>query len=117
LTRIPKPECDIINAKPTEKNGRHIHIMLNDWCYTIQAYDGAGRNVGVKELEHRIREVVKDVQKREAEGQRAKRIGILTSDDRTQWAKVSPLVAFWTFESLNVAIESRTSLDFIRPKS
>ncbi|CAE6415782.1 unnamed protein product, partial [Rhizoctonia solani] len=87
LTRIPKPECDIINAKPTEKNGRHIHIMLNDWCYTIQAYDGAGRNVGVKELEHRIWEVVKDVQKREAEGQRAKRVGILTSDDRTQWAK------------------------------
>ncbi|QRW18264.1 carnitine O-acetyltransferase [Rhizoctonia solani] len=32
-------------------------------------------------------EVVKDVQKREAEGQRAKRVGILTSDDRTQWAK------------------------------
>ncbi|KAF8699128.1 Choline/Carnitine o-acyltransferase, partial [Rhizoctonia solani] len=87
LTRIPKPECDMLTAKPAEKNGRHIHVMLNDWCYTIQAYDGAGRNVGVKELEHRLWEVVKDVQKREAEGQRAKRVGILTSDDRTQWAK------------------------------
>ncbi|CAE6447104.1 unnamed protein product [Rhizoctonia solani] len=87
LTRIPKPECDMINAKPAEKNGRHIHVMLNDWCYTIQAYDGAGRNVGVKEIEHRLWEVVKDVQKREAEGQRAKRVGILTSDERTQWAK------------------------------
>ncbi|CAE6414425.1 unnamed protein product [Rhizoctonia solani] len=99
LTRIPKPECDILTAKPTEKNGRHIHVMLNNWCYTIQAYDGAGRNVGVKELEHRLWEVVKDVQrreaegqlkdvqKREAEGQRAKRVGILTSDERTQWAK------------------------------
>ncbi|CAE7076446.1 unnamed protein product [Rhizoctonia solani] len=87
LTRIPKPECDMLTAKPTEKNGRHIHVMLNNWCYTIQAYDGAGRNVGVKELEHRLWEVVKDVQRREAEGQRAKRVGILTSDDRTQWAK------------------------------
>ncbi|CAE6408771.1 unnamed protein product [Rhizoctonia solani] len=87
LTRIPKPECDMLNAKPAEKNGRHIHVMLNDWCYTIQAYDGAGRNVGTKELEHRLWEVVKDVQKRESEGQRAKRVGILTSDDRTQWAK------------------------------
>ncbi|KAJ1307883.1 hypothetical protein OPQ81_001963 [Rhizoctonia solani] len=87
LTRIPKPECDMLNAKPVEKNGRHIHVMVNDWSYTIQAYDGAGRNVGVKELEHRLWEVVNDVQKREAEGQRAKRVGILTSDDRTQWAK------------------------------
>ncbi|KAG9121959.1 hypothetical protein FRC07_001853 [Ceratobasidium sp. 392] len=77
----------MLNAKPSEKNGRHIHVMLNDWCYSIQAYDGAGRNVGVKEIEHRLWEVVKDVQRREERGERAKRIGILTADERTQWAK------------------------------
>ncbi|KAG9120383.1 hypothetical protein FRC07_004145, partial [Ceratobasidium sp. 392] len=87
ITRIPKPDCDMLNAKPSEKNGRHIHVMLNDWCYSIQAYDGAGRNVGVKEIEHRLWEVVKDVQRREERGERAKRIGILTADERTQWAK------------------------------
>lgn len=79
----------MLNAKPSEKNGRHIHVMLNDWCYSIQAYDGAGRNVGVKELEHRLWEVVKDVQRREGQGERAKRIGALTADERTQWANVS----------------------------
>jgi hypothetical protein len=88
LTRIPKHDCDMLNAVPREKDGRHIHVMLNDWCYTIQVYDGAGRNIGVKELEHRLWEVVQDVQRREAQGERATRIGILTSDERTQWAKV-----------------------------
>lgn len=78
----------MLNAKPSEKNGRHIHVMLNDWCYAIQAYDGAGRNVGVRELEHRLWEVVKDVQRREGQGERPKRIGILTADERTRWAKV-----------------------------
>ncbi|QRV75282.1 carnitine O-acetyltransferase [Ceratobasidium sp. AG-Ba] len=87
LTRIPKPDCDMLNAKPSEKVGRHIHIMLNDWCYAVQVYDGAGRNVGVKEIEHRIWGVVKDIQKREERGERAKRVGILTADERTQWAK------------------------------
>ncbi|KAG8764817.1 hypothetical protein FRC12_007866 [Ceratobasidium sp. 428] len=87
LTRIPKPDCDMLNAKPSEKNGRHIHVMLNDWCYSIQAYDGANRNVGVKEIEHRLWEVVRDVQRREERGERARRVGILTTDERTQWAK------------------------------
>lgn len=87
LTRIPKHDCDMLNAIPPEKDGRHIHVMLNDWCYTIQAYDRAGRNVGVKELENRLWEVVKDVQRREANGERASRVGILTADERTQWAK------------------------------
>ncbi|KAG8704852.1 hypothetical protein FRC08_002011 [Ceratobasidium sp. 394] len=87
LTRIPKHDCDMLNAKPSEKNGRHIHVMINDWSYTIQVYDGAGRNVGVKEIERRLWEVVKDVQSREERGERAKRIGILTADERTQWAQ------------------------------
>ncbi|KAG9104066.1 hypothetical protein FRC06_005766 [Ceratobasidium sp. 370] len=87
LTRIPKPDCDMLNAKPSEKNGRHIHVMLNDWSYSIQVYDGAGRNIGVKEIERRLWEVVKDVQSREERGERAKRVGILTADERTRWAQ------------------------------
>ncbi|EUC56997.1 choline/carnitine O-acyltransferase [Rhizoctonia solani AG-3 Rhs1AP] len=106
LTRIPKPECDMINAQPPEKNGRHIHIMLNDWCYTVQVYDGAGRNIGAKEIENRLWDVVKDVQKREAEGQRAKRVSILTSDDRTQWANNREYL-------LTLSDQNRSSFDAI----
>lgn len=62
--------------------------MLHDWCYAIDVYDESRNRASFEEIEIRLCQVVRDVEKREAEGERAVPIGVLSADGRDRWAKV-----------------------------
>jgi hypothetical protein len=62
--------------------------MLKDWIYSVEILDKSGVLASVKDIEQHLREIVQDVQQREARGEKPVKMGILTADERDAWAKV-----------------------------
>ncbi|KIL67534.1 hypothetical protein M378DRAFT_122548 [Amanita muscaria Koide BX008] len=96
IARIPQPCCDVLSqpADPsTDPAARKILLMVHNWFYTITVYhppdspSSLPRLMGPGEMEAQIRAVVLDVERRLASGETAVPIGILSADDRDQWAK------------------------------
>lgn len=91
-------DCDALSApSPSFPQSSKVLVMVKDWCYTITPFfqDGEGRSrlVGPADIEHSLREIVADVEKRCAQGERPLLLlGALSADDRNIWAKVRPCI-------------------------
>lgn len=89
VCRIPDLGCDRLSTpQASSVSKKKVMVMLHNWIYAVDVYDGRNTNIGHVEFEKRIRSVVLDVEKRMVSGERAVPIGVLTSDDRDIWAKV-----------------------------
>ena len=70
--------------------------MACDWLYTLSLYDENGESETFLNIESQIRDIVTDVSRRVARGERAVPVGILSSDHRDTWAAVRTLaMGYW----------------------
>ena len=68
-------------------------MLIHDFFYAVEVYDEFHNPRDPAIIERRLWSCVRDVEGRLASGERAKPVGILTTDDRDQWAEVgSPWV-------------------------
>jgi carnitine O-acetyltransferase len=73
--------------------------MIHDWCYSVVVYHPPSSNnpnrpgelLSPGEIEARLRAVVIDVESRLSNGEKALPVGVLSSDERDRWARVSLL--------------------------
>ena len=63
--------------------------MLHDWLYAVEAFNHSGKILDFLELERRLRAIAVDAMRRLANGEAAPPVGMLSADDRDQWATVS----------------------------
>ncbi|KAF9525641.1 acyltransferase ChoActase/COT/CPT [Crepidotus variabilis] len=97
ICRIPEPLCDTITKPPrrSSRETRSILLMIHDWCYSVVVYAPPSPNDASSsptllppgEIEARFRAVVLDVESRLAKGEKALPVGVLSADDRDNWAK------------------------------
>ena len=65
--------------------------MAHDFFYTLRVLDpGSGAPLKVDEIERDMRCIVLDALRRRRQGETAVRVGVLTSGERDEWAKVRP---------------------------
>ena len=63
--------------------------MAHDFFYTLRIVEvESGAPLDVDKIECGIRCIVLDVLRRKRKGETAVRVGVLSSDDRDEWAKV-----------------------------
>ena len=88
--RIPQPGCDVFSPEVSsdDPNGRKLLVVVDDWMYAVDVINADGQAASPAIIEKRLRAVVEDVMGRRAAGQSAVPVGVLTTDDRDQWAKV-----------------------------
>ncbi|KAH9903022.1 acyltransferase ChoActase/COT/CPT [Cubamyces lactineus] len=86
--RIPQRSCDRFSPVPNpgDPDARKVLIMAAGWMYAIDAVSADGFPIPPGEIEKQLRAIVDDVERRRAKGERAVPIGVLTTDDRDQWA-------------------------------
>lgn len=90
VCRIPQPGCDVLRTtKPSSTHRNKVIVLLHDWIYAIDVYDGSLHNIGHKEIERRLRNIVLDAKARSTACQTPVPISVLSSDERDVWAKVS----------------------------
>lgn len=87
---MPRPDCDVLTAKPhlSSPDARSIIVLIHDFFYVVEVYDESCKAHSPGVIERRLWSCVRDVKRRLASGERAKPIGILTTDDRDRWAEV-----------------------------
>ena len=90
IARVPRPSCDVHTAKPylSSPDARSITVLIHDFFYVVEVYDESCKPHSPGIIERSLWSCVRDVERRLASGERAKPIGILTTDDRDQWAEV-----------------------------
>lgn len=93
ISRIPLPGCDMLSEPPSSSTSdtRSVTVLCKDFVYQVEVQDRDERCLPVGELEKRLWEVVEDVRARDAKGEKAVPIGILSADDRDIWAEVSAI--------------------------
>ena len=64
-------------------------MLIHDFFYVVEVYDESRKPYPPGIIEGRLWSCVRDVERRLASGERAKPIGILSTDDRDRWAEVS----------------------------
>ncbi|KAL5526743.1 hypothetical protein ACEPAF_8468 [Sanghuangporus sanghuang] len=88
VCRIPQVECDRLSTAQASSSARNkVMVMVHDWIYSIDVFDGKRGYSGHFELEKRLRNIVIDAERRLAEGEKSVSVGVLTSDDRDTWTK------------------------------
>ena len=90
IARVPRPNCDVHTAKPyiSSPDARSITVLIHDFFYVVEVYDESCKPHSPGIVERSLWSCVRDVERRLASGERAKPIGILTTDDRDRWAEV-----------------------------
>lgn len=90
MCRLPGYGCDLNTEPPkaSSPNARKIIVFVKDWIYSVEVIEKDGTPVPPAGIERRLAEVVKDVREREARGERAAQVNILSADERDLWAKV-----------------------------
>jgi len=101
IARIPEPLCDTLSEPPSlsSRAARSVFVMIHDWCYSVVVYhppsshypNKPGQLLSPGEIEARLRAVVIDVESRLSNGEKALPVGVLSSDERDRWARVSLL--------------------------
>ncbi|TFK50011.1 carnitine acetyltransferase [Heliocybe sulcata] len=89
MCRIPRSGYDVLPDPPAESSfaRRQILVMLHDWFYSVEVVAENGSPIPVKEIEHRLRDIVRDAEGRIMNEEAAVPVGILTTDDRDEWAQ------------------------------
>ncbi|KAA1467647.1 acyltransferase ChoActase/COT/CPT [Dentipellis sp. KUC8613] len=89
VCRIPKPGCDTLSPLPpsSSADARKVLIMAHDWFYTLEVYDESWKAHSAEEIERRLSQIVRDVSGRIDAGEVATPVGVLSADDRDDWAK------------------------------
>ncbi|KZS94267.1 acyltransferase ChoActase/COT/CPT [Sistotremastrum niveocremeum HHB9708] len=85
--RVPREDMDVF-ASPSpasDPDRRKILVMVNSQCYAIQVLDSDGRPRSPRTIEQSLRKVVLDDARQHA--RRCLPVGIMSSDDRSSWAK------------------------------
>ncbi|KAL4063023.1 acyltransferase ChoActase/COT/CPT [Scleroderma yunnanense] len=88
--RVPHLGCDTLAspAAPTSPWASHIIVMAHDFFYALRVVDPeSGAPLEVDAIERRMRSIVLDVLRRKGQGDTAVRVGVLSSDERDEWAK------------------------------
>ncbi|KAH7913563.1 acyltransferase ChoActase/COT/CPT [Hygrophoropsis aurantiaca] len=88
ICRLPQHGCDMLSHIPeqTDPAIRQIVLMVFNFCYTVEVSDAQNKRLPVELLEQRFISAVTDAQSRVLNGEKAVPIGILSADDRDQWA-------------------------------
>lgn len=74
------------SAPAGDRDRSKILVMVNSQCFAVEVLDAEGQPHPVKMIEQSLRKVVVD-DARLKEG-RSLPVGIMSSDDRSTWAKV-----------------------------
>ena len=90
IARVPHPNCDILTDKPhlPSPDARSMVVLIHDFFYAIEVHDESLKPHAPAMIERRLWSCVRDVERRLASGERAKPVGILTTDDRDRWTEV-----------------------------
>ena len=70
-------------------------MLIHDFFYVVEVYDDSRKPNSPGVIERRLWSCVRDVERRLASGERAKPIGILSTDHRDRWAEVGFQLAGW----------------------
>jgi len=91
---VPRPNCDILTTNPhlSSPDARSIVVLIHDFFYIVEVYDESRKPHSPRVIERRLWSCVRDVERRLASGERAKPVGILSTDDRDRWAEVRLLL-------------------------
>ncbi|KAJ3184004.1 hypothetical protein HDU85_001855 [Gaertneriomyces sp. JEL0708] len=81
ITRVPKPECDIIVGKHPIKS-KHIVVLIRDQVYTVDVLDDRGSRVPIQTIEAQLKAAVNDAIKSPPQPA----IGLFTAIHRDKWA-------------------------------
>jgi carnitine O-acetyltransferase len=83
ITRVPKPECDILVGSHPAK-ASHIIVLVKDQIFVVHVYDQKmGGRIKVKDIERQFHDCIHRV----ASGKNIQPpIGILSGQHRDQWA-------------------------------
>jgi len=94
IARVPLANCDVLTTNPhlSSPDARSIVVLIHDFFYVVEVYDECQKSHSPGVIERRLWSCVRDVERRLASGERAKPIGILSTDDRDQWAEVRLLL-------------------------
>ena len=63
-------------------------MLIHDFLYVVEVYDEPRKPHSPGLIERRLWSCVRDVERRLASGERAKPVGILSTDDRDRWTEV-----------------------------
>jgi len=90
IARVPRQNCDVLTTKPhpSSPDARSIVALIHDFFYVVEVYDESRKPHSPGVIERRLWSCVRDVERRLASGERAKPVGVLSTDDRDQWAEV-----------------------------
>ncbi|KAG8935954.1 hypothetical protein FRC02_005429 [Tulasnella sp. 418] len=89
ICRVPIVGCDRVTepVSPKSPAARSVLIIIKDWLYSLEVYEANGSFIGVKEVEHKLWDIVRDVESREQKGETPVPVNILTADERDTWAR------------------------------
>ncbi|KAJ3315513.1 hypothetical protein HDV04_003055 [Boothiomyces sp. JEL0838] len=103
ITRVPKPECDIIVGSFPPK-AKHIIVLAKDQIFVVYVYDDkTGKRLTVKEMERQFQDVVRRV---ESGKNKQPPICILGGQHRDKWAEHHQIL-------LSLDVKNRESLNMI----
>ena len=74
-------------------------MLIHDFFYVVEVYGESRKPHSPGTIERRLWSCVRDVKRRLASGERAKPIGILSTDNRDQWAEVRSLLVARSFSN------------------
>ncbi|ODN84949.1 hypothetical protein L202_00794 [Cryptococcus amylolentus CBS 6039] len=89
LTRVPLPQCDAFSTP--QPKATHVSLLIDNQYYSVDIFapstDGVPEPLPVAEIESRFKAAVADAKKRKDAGEAAPEVGILSGDERDNWAK------------------------------
>ncbi|KAF9052498.1 acyltransferase ChoActase/COT/CPT [Hymenopellis radicata] len=102
VSRIPKPNCDILSIpSPSHPASSSVVVMIHGWFYTLHV-----SGLSVDSIARGLEGIIHDADSRIRSGAKAVPVGVLSSDDRDNWASnLSHLVS--------LSPQNQKTLDFI----
>ncbi|KAF9067237.1 carnitine acetyltransferase [Rhodocollybia butyracea] len=85
IARIPQRDCDTLSVTSLSSDplSHNVIVIVNNWFYTLRAYDPSYGLIGVETFLSRLNAIVRDATTRPG---LAPEIGVLSADERDTWA-------------------------------